>query len=76
MIDFIQVNKRFGTQEVLVDVSFRVNAGEHVGVVGPNGAGKSTIFSLISEEVSTDSGEVVLPKNVRIGHLHQQLHSY
>ncbi|MCK5843112.1 MAG: ATP-binding cassette domain-containing protein [Victivallales bacterium] len=76
MIDFIQVNKRFGAQEVLVDVSFRINAGEHVGVVGPNGAGKSTIFSLISGELSTDSGEVLLPKNVRLGHLHQQLHAY
>ena len=76
MIDFIQVNKRFGVQEVLVDVSFRVNAGEHVGVVGPNGAGKSTIFSLISGEASTDSGEVSMPKNVRLGHLHQQLHAY
>ncbi len=76
MIDFIQVNKRFGAQEVLVDVSFRINAGEHVGVVGPNGAGKSTIFSLISGELSTDSGEVSLPKNVRLGHLHQQLHAY
>jgi len=76
MIDFIQVNKRFGAQEVLVDVSFRINAGEHVGVVGPNGAGKSTIFSLISGELSTDSGEVSMPKNVRLGHLHQQLHAY
>lgn len=76
MIDFIQVTKRFGTQEVLVDVSFRVNAGEHVGVVGPNGAGKSTIFNLISGEMSTDRGDVSLPKNVRIGHLHQQLHAY
>ncbi len=76
MIDFIQVNKRFGAQEVLVDVSFRINAGEHVGVVGPNGAGKSTIFSLISGELSTDSGDISMPKNVRLGHLHQQLHAY
>lgn len=76
MIDFIQVNKRFGTQTVLENVSFRINAGEHVGVVGPNGAGKSTIFSLITNELSTDSGDVSLPKNVRIGHLHQQLHAH
>lgn len=76
MIDFIQVTKRFGAQEVLVDVSFRINAGEHVGIVGPNGAGKSTVFGLISGEMSTDSGDVSMPKNVRLGHLHQQLHSY
>lgn len=76
MIDFIQVSKRFGTQEVLDKVSFRINAGEHVGVVGPNGAGKSTVFGLVTGEQSADSGEVTLPKNVRLGHLHQQLHAH
>jgi ATP-binding cassette subfamily F protein 3 len=76
MIDFIQVSKRFGTQEVLDKVSFRINSGEHVGVVGPNGAGKSTIFSLISDEMSADSGDITMPKNVRLGHLHQQLHAH
>jgi ATP-binding cassette, subfamily F, member 3 len=76
MIDFIQVSKQFGTQRVLDKVSFRINAGEHVGVVGPNGAGKSTIFSLITDELSSDSGDVSLPKKVRIGHLHQQLNAH
>jgi ATP-binding cassette subfamily F protein 3 len=76
MIDFIQVSKRFGTQEVLDKVSFRINAGEHVGVVGPNGAGKSTIFGLLTGEQSADSGDITLPKNVRVGHLHQQLHAH
>lgn len=76
MIDFIQVSKRFGTQEVLDKVSFRINAGEHVGVVGPNGAGKSTIFGLLTGEQSADSGEITMPKNVRLGHLHQQLHAH
>jgi ABC-type multidrug transport system ATPase subunit len=55
MIDFIQVSKRFGTQEVLDKVSFRINAGEHVGVVGPNGAGKSTIFGLLTGEQSASA---------------------
>jgi ATP-binding cassette subfamily F protein 3 len=76
MIDFIQVSKRFGVQEVLDKVSFRINAGEHVGVVGPNGAGKSTVFSLLTGEQSADGGDIVLPKNVRLGHLHQQLHAH
>jgi ATP-binding cassette subfamily F protein 3 len=76
MIDFIQVSKRFGAQEVLDKVSFRINAGEHVGVVGPNGAGKSTVFGLLTGEQSADGGDIVLPKNVRLGHLHQQLHAH
>jgi ATP-binding cassette, subfamily F, member 3 len=76
MIDFIQVSKRFGTQEVLDGVSFRINAGEHVGVVGPNGAGKSTVFSLLTGELPADGGEILLPNDVRLGHLHQQLHAH
>jgi ATP-binding cassette subfamily F protein 3 len=76
MIDFIQVTKRFGTQVVLDEASFRINAGERVGIVGPNGAGKSTVFKLISGELTADNGEIALPNNVCIGHLHQQLHSY
>ena len=76
MIDFIQVNKRFGAQEVLRGVTFRINAGERIGVVGPNGAGKSTIFNLIDGEAEADGGDVVLPKHARIGHLHQQLNPH
>jgi ATP-binding cassette subfamily F protein 3 len=73
MIDFMQVRKMFGAQTVLDGVSFRINAGERVGVVGPNGAGKSTIFSMISGSMEPDRGEVVLPKKFRLGHLRQQL---
>ncbi|MFC1467359.1 ABC-F family ATP-binding cassette domain-containing protein [Verrucomicrobiota bacterium] len=69
----MQVRKMFGAQTVLDGVSFRVNAGEHLGIVGPNGAGKSTIFSLISGAMEPDRGEVVLPKKFRLGHLRQQL---
>lgn len=76
MIDFIQVSKRFGAQEVLRDVTFRINAGERIGVVGPNGAGKSTIFHLIFGEAEVDGGEIVLPRHVRIGHLRQQLNPH
>ncbi|RKX36823.1 MAG: hypothetical protein DRP64_18040, partial [Verrucomicrobia bacterium] len=76
MIDFIQVSKHFGAQEVLKAVTFRINAGERIGVVGPNGAGKSTIFELISNDIEVDKGDVVLPKNIRIGYLHQQLNPH
>ena len=73
MIDFQSVCKSFGSQEILRDVSFRVNPGEHVGVAGPNGAGKSTIFKMLTGEMSPDSGTISLPGQLRIGHLHQQL---
>lgn len=76
MIDFREVEKRFGTQTVLDRVSFRVNAGERVGIVGPNGAGKSTVFRLLCREMEADGGEVLFPKNCRFGHLRQQLNAH
>jgi ATP-binding cassette subfamily F protein 3 len=76
MIDFIQVSKQFGTQDVLKSVTFRINAGERIGIVGPNGAGKSTIFGLIGHDIEADKGDIVIPKHCRIGYLHQQLNPH
>jgi len=76
MIDFIQVSKHFGTQDVLKAVTFRINSGERIGIVGPNGAGKSTIFGLIGGDIEADKGEIGLPKNIRLGYLHQQLNPH
>ena len=73
MIEFRQVSKRYGGQIVLDRVDFRLLAGDRIGIVGPNGAGKSTIFELIVGECDADAGAVARAKDVRIGHLRQQL---
>ena len=73
MIDFRNVSVGFGAQQVLDDVSLRINRGERVGIVGPNGAGKSTIFSLLTNELTPDHGDVSFPRDLRISHLRQQL---
>jgi ATP-binding cassette subfamily F protein 3 len=72
MIDFEQVSKSYGEQDVLLDASFRINEGERVGIVGPNGTGKSTVFAILCDEVSPDKGSVRLTGGTRIGHLRQQ----
>ena len=67
MLDFKGISVHYGHQDVLSDVTFRVNKGDRVGVVGPNGSGKSTLFKIILGELSTDTGELVIENSPRIG---------
>ena len=71
MLDFQDISVHYGLQDVLSNVSFRVNKGERVGVVGPNGSGKSTLFKIILGEMSTDHGELVIEESPRIGSTRQ-----
>ena len=71
MLDFQNISVHYGLQDVLTNVSFRVNKGERVGVVGPNGSGKSTLFKIILGELSTDHGELVIEESPTIGSTRQ-----
>ena len=67
MLDFQNIAVHYGHQDVLSNVTFRVNKGERVGVVGPNGSGKSTLFRIVLGELSPDSGELIVEEKPRIG---------
>ena len=56
MLDFKGISVHYGHQNVLTDVTFRVNKGDRVGVVGPNGSGKSTLFKIILGEMTPTEG--------------------
>lgn len=56
-------NVTFGyepNKPILKDVSFKVEAGEVLGIVGRSGAGKSTLVNLISRLYDTQEGEVLV----------------
>ena len=71
MLDFRGISVHYGHQDVLSGVSFRVNKGDRIGVVGPNGSGKSTLFKIILGEMATDTGELIIELNPRIGFTRQ-----
>ena len=53
-----KVNKFYGKQQALTDISFSLKKGEIVGFLGPNGAGKSTLMKIITCYLQQDSGKV------------------
>lgn len=54
------MSKRYGALQALRSVSFRLPAGEIVGLVGDNGAGKSTIVKMLSGVIEPTGGTIVL----------------
>ncbi len=72
------INKSFGTDQVLTNVSFHINEREKAAIVGINGAGKSTLLKIIMGEMSADQGDVVFSKGTTVGYLpqHQNLSSH
>lgn len=58
---------------VLIDhASVTLPSGSKTGFVGRNGTGKSTLFKVITGELSTDTGDISMPRNTRIGQVAQE----
>lgn len=66
-----QLYKSFVTDEILSGVKLEVQHRDRVALVGRNGAGKSTLLKIIAGQMSYDSGEIIIPKDVKVGYLEQ-----
>ncbi|UQD52271.1 ABC transporter ATP-binding protein [Bacillus methanolicus] len=55
-----EVSKRFGTNDIIRDLSFQVEKEEFVSIIGPSGSGKSTIFHMIGGIIEPDEGTIQL----------------
>ena len=65
------ISKSFGEKVILNDASFHIEEREKAALIGNNGAGKTTLLRIIMNEISEDSGQVVLMKDKKIGYLAQ-----
>ena len=70
--------KAFGEKVILNDASFHIEDREKAALIGCNGAGKTTLLRIIMQEISADSGTVVLARDKNIGYLaqYQDIHGH
>ncbi len=68
-----KLNKSFGINEILNDISFTLEDNEKACIVGVNGAGKSTLFKTITGELPYDNGTIAIDSKKTIGYLSQNI---
>jgi ATP-binding cassette subfamily F protein 3 len=73
ILELHHVAMAFGAQDVLTDVSFKVQKGEKVGLIGENGCGKSTLLKMIAGLEKPIEGSVNKPNGISVGYLAQHL---
>jgi ABC-2 type transport system ATP-binding protein len=86
MLELRGVTKRYSGIPALLDVSFRLRAGEILGYLGPNGSGKSTTVKIVTGMIEPSQGHVFfhgedihrdLPAfRSRLGYVPEEAHLY
>lgn len=76
MIQVNNVSLKFGKRTLFEDVNIKFTNGNCYGLIGANGSGKSTFLKVLSGEVETTSGEVIITKGERLSFLRQDHYQY
>ncbi len=66
------ISKSYGMADLFSGLTFGLDQGSRMALVAKNGAGKSTLLKVLAGLESSDSGEVVFNKNIKVGFLSQE----
>ena len=66
------ISKSFGERTLFKNLSFGINEGQKIGFVAKNVTGKTSILNILSGNESSDSGQVISRKNLKISFLSQE----
>lgn len=73
MLNIHNLSISFAGEYLFEEITFKITAGDRIGLVGKNGAGKSTMLKILSGDQEADTGQMALDKNVQIGFLRQDI---
>lgn len=73
MLNIHDLHVSFGGEPLFEEITFRLNAGNRVGLIGKNGAGKSTMLKVIAGDIEYDQGQLAIEKGTTIGFLRQDI---
>ena len=76
MISVNDVSLHFGRQVLFENVNLKFTNGNCYGVIGANGVGKTTFLKLLSGELETSKGDIVIGKGERLAVLEQNHYKY
>ena len=71
ILELHQVSKKFGEKVILEPFTYKFKPGERVGIIGPNGTGKSSFLKLITGQLPSDTGKIVVGDTVVFGYYSQ-----
>lgn len=71
ILELHNVSKSYGDLNIVEGFNYKFKKNERVGIVGPNGVGKTTFLKLLTKEIHTDTGKVVIGDNTVFGYYTQ-----
>ena len=71
MLSTANLTIQFADKPLFEDVSVKFDAGGHYGLIGANGCGKSTFLKILSGQLESTHGQVIIPGKARVASLSQ-----
>ena len=73
MLNIHNLSISFQGEFLFEEITYRLGAGDRIGLVGKNGAGKSTMLKILAGDLEPDTGQIAKEKDLSIGFLRQDI---
>src|SRR5690625_4233908 len=71
IVEMHNISKSFGDKLLFESFDYNIKRGERIGIIGNNGTGKSTFLQILTGQIPSDSGKVVIGETVKFGYYSQ-----